>query len=158
MAAAADGMQVYPSFHWPVRVYYEDTDAGGVVYHSNYLKFMERARTERIRSVGFELDELVRDHGILFVVRSMAIDFKKPAHFNESLSVSADFKATLAIEQPVQAGARSDTMMMTALGANAKIFFQIGVIQHRFTGRTFTPQPFRYGLSNITFAAIDFRR
>jgi len=106
--AAADGLQVYPSFHWPVRVYYEDTDAGGVVYHSNYLKFMERARTERIRSVGFELDELVRDHGILFVVRSMAIDFKKPAHFNESLSVSADFKdlrpASIVFHQVVTRG------------------------------------------------------
>ena len=91
--AATGGIEAFPSFHWPVRVYYEDTDAGGVVYHSNYLKFMERARTERIRSVGFELDELARDHGLLFVVRSMAIDFIKPARFNESLLVSADFRA-----------------------------------------------------------------
>lgn len=96
------------SFRWPVRVYYEDTDAGGLVYHANYLKFMERARTERLRAAGFELDGLQRDHGIMFVVKSMALDFRKPARFNESLWVTADFgeirAASLYFEQEVRRG------------------------------------------------------
>ena len=78
-------------FNWDLRVYYEDTDAGGVVYHSNYLKFMERARTERIRSLGYELDHLAEEQDLLFVVRAMQIDFKKPARFNDELWVTADF-------------------------------------------------------------------
>ena len=77
-------------FRWPVRVYYEDTDAGGVVYHANYLRFMERARSERLRGLGFELDDLGRDPGILFVVRSLEIDFLRPARFNDRLWVTAD--------------------------------------------------------------------
>lgn len=76
-------------FRWPIRVYYEDTDAGGVVYHANYLRFMERARTEWLRVLGFELDALERDHGILFVVRSLEIDFLKPARFNDRLWATA---------------------------------------------------------------------
>jgi acyl-CoA thioester hydrolase len=79
------------AFNWDLRVYYEDTDAGGVVYHSNYLKFMERARTERIRSLGYELNHLAEEHDLLFVVRAMQIDFKKPAKFNDALWVTADF-------------------------------------------------------------------
>lgn len=78
-------------FSLHLRVYYEDTDAGGVVYHSNYLKFMERARTERIRSLGYELNHLAEDYDLLFVVRAMQIDFKKPALFNDELWVTADF-------------------------------------------------------------------
>lgn len=96
------------SFRWPIRVYYEDTDAGGLVYHANYLRFMERARTERLRAAGFELDALQRDHGIMFVVRSMELDFRKPARFNESLWVTADFDeiraASLYFEQAVMRG------------------------------------------------------
>ena len=79
-------------FRWPVRVYYEDTDAGGVVYHANYLRFLERARSERLRSLGFELDALQRDHGILFAVRSAALDFRKPARFNDALWVTAELE------------------------------------------------------------------
>jgi acyl-CoA thioester hydrolase len=77
-------------FRWPVRVYYEDTDAGGVVYHASYLRFFERARTEFLRSLGFEQDELRTRHGILFAVRSMHIDYVKAARFNELLWVSAE--------------------------------------------------------------------
>jgi acyl-CoA thioester hydrolase len=74
-------------FRWPVRVYYEDTDAGGVVYHASYLRFFERARTEFLRSLGFEQDELRTRYGILFVVRSIQIDYVKAARFNEMLWV-----------------------------------------------------------------------
>lgn len=75
------------AFHWPIRVYYEDTDAGGVVYHSQYLNFMERARTEWLRSLGFEQAALKDSLNILFVVHSMQIQFKKSARFDELLSV-----------------------------------------------------------------------
>ncbi len=74
-------------FHWPVRVYYEDTDAGGVVYHSNYLNFMERARTEWLRALGFEQPQLKMDLGVIIVVHSLAVEFKSPAYFNDMLDV-----------------------------------------------------------------------
>jgi tol-pal system-associated acyl-CoA thioesterase len=76
-------------FKFPVRVYYEDTDAGGVVYHSQYLNFMERARTEWLRHLGFEQAFLRESLNILFVVHSMQIQFKKPAKFNDMLEVSS---------------------------------------------------------------------
>ncbi len=74
-------------FIWPVRVYYEDTDAAGVVFYANYLNFMERARTEWLRKIGFEQDKLKQEKNILFAVRSVIIDYLKPAYFNELLSV-----------------------------------------------------------------------
>ena len=75
-------------FTWPVRVYYEDTDAGGVVFYANYLKFMERARTEWLRSLGFEQDELRANAGLLFAVRRAEVDYLRPARFNDSLAVT----------------------------------------------------------------------
>jgi acyl-CoA thioester hydrolase len=74
-------------FEWPIRVYYEDTDSGGVVYHSNYLNFMERARTEWLRSMGFEQDILIAEHNCIFAVHSMQLNFKRPAKFNDALLV-----------------------------------------------------------------------
>lgn len=76
-------------FIWPIRVYYEDTDSGGVVYHSNYLNFMERARTEWLRALGFEQTVLKEELGVIFVVHSMSITFKKPACFNDLLQVKS---------------------------------------------------------------------
>ena len=73
---------------WHTRVYYEDTDAGGVVYYANYLKYMERARTEWLRSLGVEQDTLAKDLNVLFAVRSVAINYKKPARFNDALTVN----------------------------------------------------------------------
>ncbi len=75
-------------FFWPVRVYYEDTDSGDVVYHANYLKFMERARTEWMRSLGLEQDHLLEQEGVVFVVRRVEVDFRRPARFNDALVVS----------------------------------------------------------------------
>ena len=74
-------------FLWPVRVYYEDTDSGGVVYYANYLKFMERARTEMLRSFGFEQDELIKEKNVIFAVHSLSVQYKKPAVFNDELIV-----------------------------------------------------------------------
>ena len=92
-------------FSWPVRVYYEDTDAGGVVYYANYLKYLERARTEFLRKLGIEQDELEREENIIFAVYSMTIDYLKPAYFNELLNVSAAIaglrKASVCFQQTV---------------------------------------------------------
>ncbi len=92
-------------FSWPVRVYYEDTDSGGVVYYANYLKFMERARTEYLRSLGFEQDELARQ-GLIFAVHRAEVDYIKPARFNNALTVTAEItlrkKVSLTFAQEVQ--------------------------------------------------------
>ncbi len=80
-------------FTWSVRVYYEDTDAGGVVYHANYLNFMERARTEWLRSLGHEQTVIKEEWGVMIVVHSMLIHFKKPARFNDILEVNCTLTA-----------------------------------------------------------------
>ena len=74
----------------PVRVYYEDTDAAGVVYYANYLRFMERARTEWLESLGFPLAEFEREHGVTFAVHRAEIDFLLPARLNDRLDVSVE--------------------------------------------------------------------
>jgi acyl-CoA thioester hydrolase len=93
------------AFIWPVRVYYEDTDAGGVVFYANYLRFMERARTELLRAKGFEQDELMANEGVIFAVRSLSVEYLKPARFNQLLQVSAEIttikKATLEFAQQI---------------------------------------------------------
>jgi acyl-CoA thioester hydrolase len=93
-------------FVWPVRVYYEDTDSGGVVYYANYLKFMERARTEWLRSLGFEQDQLLAQEGIIFAVRSVDVGYHQPARFNDALEVSsvvsAKGRASITFEQEVR--------------------------------------------------------
>lgn len=76
-------------FTWPVRVYWEDTDAGGVVYYANYLKFLERARTEWLSALGLEQDRLAREEGVVFVVRRVEADYLKPARFNDRLRVES---------------------------------------------------------------------
>ena len=78
------------TFNWSIRVYYEDTDSGGVVYHSNYLNFMERARTEWLRHLGFEQTYLKDALNIMFVVHSMQIAFKKSAKFNDMLTITCE--------------------------------------------------------------------
>jgi len=92
-------------FSWPIRVYYEDTDSGGVVYYANYLKFMERARTELLRSIGFEQDKIQQELGILFAVHSANIQYKKPARFNDELnvvtSISSLGRASIYFKQSV---------------------------------------------------------
>jgi acyl-CoA thioester hydrolase len=77
-------------FTFPIRVYYEDTDAAGVVYYANYLRFMERARTEWLESLGFPLAAFEREHGVAFVVHRAEIDFLLPARLNDRLAVSVE--------------------------------------------------------------------
>ena len=76
------------AFTWPVRVYYEDTDAGGVVYHARYLHFLERARTEWLRSIGVDQSRLKRDRGLVFVVSRVSLSFRRPAKLDDTLLAS----------------------------------------------------------------------
>jgi len=79
---------------WPIRIYYEDTDHGGIVYHANYLRYMERARTEFLRGAGIELDTIQQQWGVLFAVTKLTINYRASAHFNDLLQVIS------SIEQP----------------------------------------------------------
>ena len=76
-------------FVWPVRVYYEDTDAGGVVFYANYLAFMERARTEWLRELGYENSSLATGPGVVFAVRRVEVDYLRPARLDDVLDVTA---------------------------------------------------------------------
>ena len=77
-------------FSWRTRVYWEDTDAGGVVYYANYLRFMERARTEWLRTLGYCQRDLAHDHSVLFAVTSVRIDYRRPARLDDELSVTCE--------------------------------------------------------------------
>lgn len=81
------------AFYWPVRVYYEDTDSGGVVYHSNYLSFMERARTEYLRAKGISQSQLVTDHQLIFAVRQLSTEYIRPAKFDDLLAIKTEIQS-----------------------------------------------------------------
>jgi len=121
-------------FQWGVRVYYEDTDSGGVVYYANYLRFMERARTEWMRSLGFEQDRLLAEQGLLFAVRSARIDYLRPARFNDRLDVTVDIRrcgrASLTLEQAVLRHAEAASPLCTGT-------IRVACIE----AKTFRPQP-----------------
>lgn len=90
---------------FPVRVYYEDTDLAGIVYYANYLKFIERGRTEWVRSLGIDQVVLKRDHGLVFAVRRVEADYLRPAKFDDELTVTTELSAVagarLILEQAV---------------------------------------------------------
>ncbi len=122
-------------FNWPVRVYYEDTDAGGVVYYANYLKYLERARTEWLRTFGFEQDQLRAEYNIVFAVRSVDIQYKKPARFNEQLDVLIEHAilrpASIAMQQSVMKNYTGENELIVSANVNI-------VCLH---GDQFSPQP-----------------
>jgi acyl-CoA thioester hydrolase len=97
-----------PVFSWPTRVYWEDTDAGGVVYHAQYLAFLERARTEWLRARGKGQQALRVDHDLVFAVRSMRIEFRQPARLDDALDVTVGLRqcrrASLVIAQAIRRG------------------------------------------------------
>ena len=76
------------TFDFPQRIYFEDTDAGGVVYHAQYIKFLERARTEWLRHLGFNNSDLERRYKMLFIVSEVAVEFVKPARLDDSVVIS----------------------------------------------------------------------
>jgi len=95
-------------FSWPARVYWEDTDGGGIVYYANYLRFLERARTEWLRSLGYSQQALAREPGIVFTVAGLTVAYRRPARLDDELTITceprADRAATIRFEQAVFRG------------------------------------------------------
>ncbi len=106
-------------FSWPQRVYYQHTDAGGVVFHGDYLNFMEAARAEMLRAMGFDVGQLARKHGIVFVVHKLAIEYHHPARLGDSLVVTVKCLqasgARLVLEQAVKRGEQTLTSAQLTL-------------------------------------------
>lgn len=104
------------AFEWPVRVYYEDTDAQGVVYYANYFRFMERARTEWLRSMGVDQYKMLHEDKRMFVIVSTQADFVMPAEFNDELIVTARLsnltRVTFDIEQNIYRGGPDGTLIL----------------------------------------------
>ena len=109
-ASAASSPGAGAEFSWPTRVYWEDTDAGGVVYHAQYLAFLERARTEWLRAQGWGQERLRREYGLVFAVRAMTIDFRQPARLDDALRVGVRLaecrRASLVIAQAIDRDGR----------------------------------------------------
>lgn len=105
-------------FHWPVRVYYEDTDLGGVVYYANYLKFLERARSEWLRNLGVSQSALLESQRLLFAITSVEIRYTRPARFEDELIVSVALerlrKASMSFLQSVHRGRVDGELLCTA--------------------------------------------
>ena len=103
-------------FEWPIRVYYEDTDAQGVVYYANYFRFTERARTEWLRSLGVNQEKMLKDDRRMFVVVNVTADFITPARFNDQLVVTAGLgrlsRAAFDIEQHVYRESIDGTLLL----------------------------------------------
>ena len=102
------GARLRGAFIWPIRVYWEDTDAGGVVYHASYLRFLERARTEWLRALGYGQDAMRANEGVVFVVRSMKLEFVRPAKLDDRLDVLVSLgdrrRASLVMRQSIWRG------------------------------------------------------
>ncbi|OYO25915.1 tol-pal system-associated acyl-CoA thioesterase [Janthinobacterium sp. PC23-8] len=102
-------------FHWEVRVYYEDTDAGGIVYYANYLKFFERARTEWLRAIGVGQQVLLEQHDALFVVKSVSVDYHAPARLDDTVRLTLNIaKMGRASIVFLQQAWRGETLLNTA--------------------------------------------
>ena len=103
-------------FSHPVRIYWEDTDAGGVVYHAQYVAFLERARSEWMRAQGYGQERLRGEHGLLFAVRAMQLDFLKPARLDDALQVTARLRecrrASVVFAQDIR---RGPDLLLTAV-------------------------------------------
>ena len=113
MNAAKTAEAMALAFQWPVRVYWDDTDAGGVVYHAQYLAFMERARSEWMRAIGHGQELLRERDGLVFVVRAMQVDFRSPARLDDALQVSVELRecrrASLLLRQEIRRTHRRGT-------------------------------------------------
>lgn len=112
-------------FTWPVRVYYEDTDLGGVVYYANYLKFLERARSEWLRHLGVSQSGLLASERVLFAVTALEVRYLKPARFEDELAVTVDLqrlrRASMAFVQEIRRGGPDGELICTARVTAASI-------------------------------------
>ena len=136
---------VEPVFSWPTRVYWEDTDAGGVVYHAQYLAFLERARTEWMRARGHGQDRLRTEHDLVFAVRAMRIDFRLPARLDDALQVTVALRecrrASLVMAQSIR---RDDALLLDAEVRIAAL-----------SADSFKPRPIPQPLYDALFALVE---
>jgi acyl-CoA thioester hydrolase len=119
-------------FSWRTRVYWEDTDGGGVVYYANYLKFMERARTEWLRTLGHSQMELAETHGFVFAVVEVKVNYRRPARLDDELLVSC---------VPVPEGRASIRFRQTVTRADAVVLAEGEVRVACVDSKTFRPRP-----------------
>ncbi|MGQ0587889.1 MAG: tol-pal system-associated acyl-CoA thioesterase [Gammaproteobacteria bacterium] len=107
-----------PTFYWPIRVYYEDTDASRVVYHAAYVKYFERARTEWLRALGFSQDALHDELGVVFTVANLELDFLRPARLDDELQVAVEVeqarRASLTFRQELHRKGEGGTPLARA--------------------------------------------
>lgn len=120
----ADGRFEGKNFIWPVRVYYEDTDAVGIVYYANYLKFAERARSEMLRALGVEQTAAMADAGVAFVVKRCEIEYITPARLDDELDV------TLSINKVGAASMEGDQVISRDGQVLAELMLRIACIDH----------------------------
>jgi acyl-CoA thioester hydrolase len=103
------------AFCWEARVYWEDTDGGGIVYYANYLRFLERARTEWLRQHGIVQSELARDPGVIFAVAGISIEYRRPARLDDLLYISChperEGAATLSFRQDIRRGSPAGELL-----------------------------------------------
>ncbi|RZI43220.1 tol-pal system-associated acyl-CoA thioesterase [Herbaspirillum sp. HC18] len=122
-------------FTWNVRVYYEDTDAGGVVFYANYLKFFERARTEWLRAAEIEQQKLSESHFVMFVVKSTAVDYHAPAKLDDELKLS------VVVERLGRASVQFLQEAWRVKGANRELLASGRIKVGCVDTRTFRPHP-----------------
>jgi acyl-CoA thioester hydrolase len=135
-----------PDFRFPLRVYWEDTDAGGVVFYANYLKFFERARTEWLRSLGHEQERLRAEHGTIFVVTDTAVRYRLPARLDDLLDVTVRLvhagRARMSIQQQVWRRSTQESVLL------AEGTIRIGCVSVVDGAGTFRPQRIPISISN----------
>jgi acyl-CoA thioester hydrolase len=111
-------------FSWAARVYWEDTDGGGIVYYANYLRFLERARTEWLRSLGYSQQALAQEPGIVFAVANLTIEYRRPARLDDELSITCEPKGERAaamrfVQRIYRRGSNADEMLLVE--ANVRV-------------------------------------
>ena len=129
--------------HYPVRVYYEDTDAGGVAYHASYLRFAERARTEALRDLGVPHSEMTSQHGVMFMVRRIKVDYLRPARLDESLTV---------VTEPLAVGGASLVLRQEVRGSGgtcAVLEVQLACVPPNGDKPARLPPPWRSALAQM---------
>lgn len=136
-------MPMEKTFEWPIRVYYEDTDCAGVVYYANYLKFMERARTEWLRQLGWDQQRLLHEYGLVFVVVKAEIGYKKPARMDDSLTIKAQLSACGGVAFTfTQQVCRGDELLATGV-------IRCGTLEAKTLRPTKMPESLANQLKNI---------
>ena len=133
------------AFSWPTRVYWEDTDAGGVVYHAQYLAFLERARTEWMRAHGHGQERMRTEHDLVFAVRAMRIDFRAPARLDDALQVGV----------AVRECRRASLVFAQAIRRDGELLLDAEVRVAALAAGTFRPRPIPQPLHDQLQALVE---